>query len=92
MSVKRDSHAGYDIRSFEAHGRERFISVKTTRWGRRFPFVVSHNELTLSREYPDRYYLYRVFHFAKEPRLFMLQGPLTDHVRLAPRDFQAHFE
>ena len=31
-------HAGYDIRSYHADGRDRFIEVKTTRYGRYTPF------------------------------------------------------
>jgi len=34
---------GYDIRSFERDGSDRFIEVKTTAYGKQTPFFVSRN-------------------------------------------------
>ena len=43
-------NAGYDIRSFEQDGKERFIEVKTTKYGKLTPFFVTANELLFLRE------------------------------------------
>lgn len=81
--------AGYDIRSFEENGTDRFIEVKTTKYGKNTPFYVTPNELRFSRENTSRYFLYRIFKFRVEPRLFWLQGDLQDRCILEPSQFMA---
>nr|WP_256595980.1 DUF3883 domain-containing protein [Pseudomonas sp. RW407] len=83
--------AGYDILSFERDGQSRFIEVKTTNSGIASPFLVSHNELEFSKEAGNQFYLYRVFRFRNEPRLFTLRGDLSQHVYLKPTDYRASF-
>lgn len=70
---------GFDIKSYESDGSDRFIEVKTTRYGKRTPFYVSRNELNTSLEHGERYHLFRVFRFHQKPNLFSLAGRL-DHV------------
>lgn len=65
---------GYDILSLEKDGGERFICVKTTNYGSRFPFVVTHRELERARENPRRFHLYRVFRFSRGAKLFVITG------------------
>ncbi len=44
---------------------------------RNTPFLLSANELDFSDQYPDSFYLYRVFNFSKpQPQLFVLKGSL----------------
>ena len=83
-------HAGYDIRSYEANGRDRFIEVKTTRYGRHTPFYISAGELRFSNVHAESYHLYRLFGFRKVPRLFTLPGEVGQHVRLQPVSYRAH--
>lgn len=82
---------GYDIRSFEADGRERFIEVKTTAFGDRTPFFVSANEARFARDHADRFHLYRLFEFRATPRLFELAGPIEQHCMLDPVSYRASF-
>ena len=56
--------AGYDILSFYATGKERFIEVKTTVGSEITPFYITRNELSLSSERPDAFRLCRVFEFS----------------------------
>lgn len=91
ISRGKDRRTAYNIRSFEVNGIERFISVKTTRCGLKFPFVLSKQELAFSREKADQYYLYRLFNFAKSPTLFMLKGRLHRYVKLFPTAFKTRF-
>ncbi|MDE0035961.1 MAG: DUF3883 domain-containing protein, partial [Gammaproteobacteria bacterium] len=42
-------HLGYDIRSYEESGRDRFVEVKTTRYGKRTPFYISAGEIRFSK-------------------------------------------
>jgi hypothetical protein len=82
---------GYDIRSFEPDGRERFIEVKTTAFGERTPFFVSANEARFARDHADCFHLYRLFEFRATPRMFELAGPIEQHCMLDPVSFRASF-
>ncbi len=88
---EKDDTAGFDILSFGDDGRERFIEVKTTNCGRRFPFVISRNEVEFSHSKADRYALYRLFTFRADPRLFMLHGDVNTHCQLEPKTYRASF-
>jgi hypothetical protein len=81
--------AGFDIRSFEKNGSDRFIEAKTTKYGKNTPFFVTPNELRFSRENAPHYYLYRIFRFREDPRLFALQGHLEERCILEPSEFIA---
>ena len=83
--------AGYDIRSYDASGRDQFIEVKTTRYGRHTPFYISDGEVRFSKAHAESYQLYRVFGFRKRPRLFTLPGEVGRHVRLQAISYRAHF-
>ena len=73
ISVTQGDGAGFDIRSFEKNGTDRFIEVKTTRWGKQTPFLVSRNEVAVSRYRSDRYHLFRLFNFRDDARLYFLE-------------------
>lgn len=92
VSDRLGDGTGFDILSFDAPDRERFIEVKTTNGSLRSSFVISRNELDFSREAGDSFYLYRVFQFREVPSLFILNGNLADHVYLEPLDFRASFK
>ncbi len=83
---------GYDIRSFEIDGSERFIEVKTTSFGERTPFFVSANEARFARDQRERFRLYRLFDFRSAPRLFELAGPIEQHCVLDAVSFRATFD
>lgn len=85
----RGDGLGYDIASFEGHGGPRLIEVKTTGLGREFPFYVTANELSVSREQPAQFWLYRVFDFAEIPRVYALNGALDRVCRLEPQIYTA---
>lgn len=82
---------GYDVLSYESDGKERFIEVKTTTFGRDTPFFVSRGELTLSHGATDQFHLYRLFEFRSAPRLFDLAGSLEHHCLLDPVTYRASF-
>ena len=84
-------HAGYDIRSYHTNGRDRFIEVKTTRYGRYTPFYISDAEVQFSKGNARSYSLYRVFGFRKSPQLFTLPGEVGQHVRLQATAYRAQF-
>ena len=83
--------AGFDIRSYEADGRDRFIEVKTTRYGKLTPFYISAGEVRFSKANAPAYHLYRLFDFRQEPKLFLLPGDVEHRVHLDALNFRAHF-
>lgn len=91
VSVDEGDGAGYDIRSYESDGRERFIEVKTTSFGERTPFYVSANEARFARDHVDHFRLYRLFDFRAAPRLFQLAGPIEQHCLLDAVTYRASF-
>jgi uncharacterized protein DUF3883 len=89
VSKTRGDQEGYDVLSFEVDGRERLIEVKTTAFGPLTPFFVSANQVRQSQQCHDRYHLYRVFRFRKDPRLFKLGGAIDRNFALEPKEFLA---
>lgn len=90
VSVLDGDGLGYDVRSFDHHGDERYIEVKTTRYARHLPFLVSRNEVDLSEEEPNRFVLYRLFKFGT-PRgggHYELAGSLRSQAQLDPTIFR----
>ncbi len=85
----RGDGAGYDIASFNLDASPRLIEVKTTGLGKHFPFMVTANEVRVSERNAGEYALYRVFEFARDPRLYVLDGALSKTCRLEPTQFRA---
>ena len=83
--------AGYDIHSYDRRGSDRLIEVKTTTGGQRTPFFLTRNECALAEERVDAFKLVRLYSFRRQPRMFELEPPLADSVRLTPLTFQASF-
>ncbi len=80
---------GYDIESFEDDGKGFFIEVKTTNAGALVPFFISPNELAVADRMKSAYRLYRVFNYSHNPQIFVIQGPLTNKLRLQAQIFSA---
>lgn len=82
---------GYDILSYEPSGKERFIEVKTTAFGKETPFFISRGEIGFAKEYSEKYFLYRLFEFRKQPKMFELPGPVEKHCLVNPISFICEF-
>ena len=91
VSKTQGDHVGYDIRSYDDRDRDRFVEVKTTRYGKLTPFYISANEVRFSQAKGRAYYLYRVFDFRRRPKLFTLPGDVERHVQLNAVSFRARF-
>lgn len=89
VSVTVGPTAGFDIRSFEENGSDRFIEAKTTKYGKNTPFFVTPNEIRFSEKNASRYFLYRLFRFRAEPKIFSLQGCLREKCLLEASQFVA---
>lgn len=91
VSQTKGDGLGYDVLSFDANGKERFIEVKTTTFSKETPFFVSRNELDFSKHARDHFVLCRLFEFRQAPRLFALNGALDQHCALDPVTYRASF-
>jgi hypothetical protein len=83
--------AGYDVLSFTRSGSPRLIEVKTTNGSARTPFFLTRNECAVASERPSEWQIYRVYEFAKAPRIFTVSPPLENSVRLRTETWQASF-
>jgi len=81
--------AGYDIHSYNKNGSDRYIEVKTTKYGKRTPFFISPNEVRFSEEKAKDYCLYRLYKFTQEPKLFSLPGSVSGTCELSPSQLRA---
>lgn len=89
VSVTRGDGLGFDILSFDVNGRERFLEVKTTKYGAETPFFVSRNEARVSARHDSQYHLYRVYGMRKGAKLFTLAGDLNKSCALEPESYVA---
>jgi hypothetical protein len=81
---------GFDVLSFDENDEaEQFIEVKTMGLGKHFPFYVTANEVRCSEDCPERCRLYRVFDFARNPRVYVVTGALSRECRLDPVEYRA---
>ena len=58
-----DADTKYTSKLIDANGNEMYIEVKTTTQGENASFYISANELEKSKQYANKYYLYRVYQF-----------------------------
>jgi hypothetical protein len=89
VALTRGDGQGYDILSFEETGQERLIEVKTTTFGPHTPLFVTRNEVDVSEERADEYYIYRLFDFRDDPKLFFVPGEIAMSFDLEATQFVA---
>jgi hypothetical protein len=85
VSVEIGDGLGYDIISYDLLGNEKKIEVKTTRSDINRPFYLTRNELEVSSQNPDSYYLYRLFDFDSKlnrGKYYVVSGDLTSTLNL----------
>lgn len=75
---KKDDSLGYDIKSFEENGEEKFIEVKSTSQSpdANANFLISSNQYSKAKDIKN-YYFYIVFNAkGKKPRIWRIKNPL----------------
>jgi hypothetical protein len=90
-SQEEGDGAGFDVLSYDCSGASRLLEVKTTNGSRRTGFYISDNEYQVSKRHVDDWKIYRVFSFAKAPRIFVINPPLETSVHLQPQSWKASF-
>jgi hypothetical protein len=83
--------AGYDVLSFDLHGAERLLEVKTTNGSARTPFFLTRTEREAAAERPANWRIYRVHLFAENARIFTISPPLEDALKLRAETWRASF-
>ena len=86
---------GFDILSYEEVDGiliEKYIEVKGTKGGIKSDFYLSRNELEFSKEYQDKFYLYRVFNLAKRKKMYVLHGSMYENLELIPQNYKAYIK
>ena len=91
VSKEDGDGAGYDILSFDRSGSERFLEVKTTIGHQRTPFFISRNERDFAEEASDRFRIFRLYEWGKEPKAFLIKPPLENSLILEPSAYKASF-
>jgi len=91
VSDEKGDGAGYDILSKNVDGTDRFIEVKTTKLSKEAPIYFSFNEFMFAQKHATQFYLYRVFNFGSDTKLFILQGSYGDHCELMPMTYKGIF-
>lgn len=91
VSKEDGDGAGYDILSFDERGSERFLEVKTTIGHNRTPFFLTRNEKEFADESADRFRIFRLYEWGKEPKAFLIKPPLDNQLILEPTVYRASF-
>lgn len=94
VAVVEGDGTGYDVKSFELDGSDKFIEVKTTRGGMETDFLITANEIEFSKRHTLHYRLYRLYGFdAAHNRgsYFVRRGSLVEEpsLELLPVVFRA---
>lgn len=90
VAVDLGDGLGFDVLSFDDRDEsEKMIEVKTTGYGKFFPFYVTGNEVRCSEDMVDKFHLFRVFDFGRMPRVYILTGSLKATCRLEPTQYRA---
>jgi hypothetical protein len=90
VAVTCGDGVGFDVLSFdEGDDSEWWIEVKTTGLGKYHPFYVTANEVRCSEDCPERFRLYWVFDFGRNPQVYVVGGALSRECRLEPIEYRA---
>ncbi|WP_162416572.1 DUF3883 domain-containing protein [Cyclobacterium roseum] len=91
ISKEEGDGTGFDILSKNPNGTDKYIEVKTTKLGKETPFFFSRNELQFSKQKSNDYYLYRLFNFEKDAKMFLKNGGLDTICTSVPITFKGYF-
>lgn len=83
--------AGFDILSKNTDGSNRYIEVKTTKLSKETPIYLTSTELDFAARHAGQFYLYRVFNFTSNRKLFIQAGSYNDFCQLLPTTYKGIF-
>lgn len=82
---------GFDVLSKNFDGSDKYIEVKTTKLSKETPFFFTENELRFSAENVMSFYLYRLFDFNTEPKMFKVKGRYDTFCQVEPIQYKGYF-
>lgn len=91
ISKDKGDGTGFDILSKTTKGKDMFIEVKTTKLAKETPFYFSRTEWKFALKMDRDFFLYRVFNFTEEPKLFIKSGSYESFCNLQPQSFKGIF-
>jgi hypothetical protein len=91
VSKEKGDGLGFDILSKNTNGTDRYVEVKTTKLSKETPIYLTQTELGFSQKEFRNFYLYRVFDFELNPRLFIKNGPYKNYCTIIPMTFRGNF-
>ena len=91
VSQEKGDGLGFDILSKNLNGTDKYIEVKTTKLGKDTPFFFSSNEYLFSKENKHNFYVYRIFDFSLDPKIFMLHGSFDSFCQIEPIGYRGAF-
>lgn len=91
ISKEEGDGAGFDILSRNLNGTDKYIEVKTTKLAKETPIFFSKNELEFSVENSNNFFLYRVFNFDDQAKMFTKNGALNKICHSFPVLFRGVF-
>ncbi|OEF57980.1 DUF3427 domain-containing protein [Enterovibrio norvegicus] len=88
--AEKSDGCGYDVLSFDRYGIEKYIEVKTTKQSKGTAFFISKNEVKVSQQKNEQYWIYRVFDLrGNSASFYALQGPVDEHFNLTAESYKA---
>ena len=91
VAKEKGDGMGFDILSKTTTGKDMFIEVKTTKLAKETPIYFSRNEWKFALLKEKGFFLYRVFNFEDDPRIFIKQGNYESFCKLQPQNFKGYF-
>lgn len=92
---KENDSLGYDIISYDENGEEIYIEVKATTGGQNVAFDISNNEVEVSAEKGNRYFIYRIYNLDKKLKaanIYKVQGSVADNFNIVPTGYKAFYK
>jgi hypothetical protein len=94
-SVIQGDGAGYDIKSFNEDGSDRYIEVKSTNGSLATDFYMSPNEIKFSEHNANNFYLYRVYDMRNESgqaSFYIVEGDVQQCLNATPVNYKMSFK
>lgn len=91
VSKEKGDGMGFDILSKNNNGTDRYIEVKTTKHSKETPIYLSRNEQLFAALKRKDFFLYRIFNFAKSPKIFIRQGNYESFCELQVQNYKGYF-
>jgi hypothetical protein len=91
VSREKGDGLGFDILSRNENGTDRYIEVKTTKLSNETPIFLTRTEISFAAFKQQDFFLYRLYNFDREPKLFIRNGEYKAFCKLLPESYKGYF-